>query len=198
MLSMPILNGRIGKWILALLEFDLRYESTKAVKGQAIADFITHHREGEVTLLELTHWGLFFDGSTCKQGGGVGIVLISPQGISFEYDIPIKLTSTNIQGEYEAILKGYQLLQGVKAESIEVFGDSQLVIYQLLSLYECKDDVLKKYYEECRELLNSFSFVIIKHIPRNQNQDANRLAQSASGYRQIVEILADEFIANED
>jgi len=54
MLSMPILNGRIGKWILALLEFDLRYESAKAVKGQAIADFITHHREGEVTLLELT------------------------------------------------------------------------------------------------------------------------------------------------
>ena len=40
MLSMPILNGRIGKWILALLEFDLRYESAKAVKGQIIADFI--------------------------------------------------------------------------------------------------------------------------------------------------------------
>jgi hypothetical protein len=33
MLSMPILNGRIGKWILALSEFDLRYESAKAVKG---------------------------------------------------------------------------------------------------------------------------------------------------------------------
>ena len=34
MLSMPILNGRMGKWILALSEFDLRYESTKAVKGK--------------------------------------------------------------------------------------------------------------------------------------------------------------------
>jgi len=78
MLSMPILNGRIGKWILALSEFDLRYESTKVVKGQAIADFITHHREGEVTLLELTTWASFFAGSTCKQGGGIGIVLISP------------------------------------------------------------------------------------------------------------------------
>jgi len=43
MLSMPILNGRIGKWILALLEFDLRYESATTVKGQAIADFITYH-----------------------------------------------------------------------------------------------------------------------------------------------------------
>ena len=32
MLSLPIFNGRIGKWILALSEFDLRYESAKAVK----------------------------------------------------------------------------------------------------------------------------------------------------------------------
>jgi len=78
MLSMPILNGRIGKWILAFLEFDLKYESAKAVKGQIIADFITHHHEKEITLLKLTPWALFFYGSTCKQGGGIGIVLISP------------------------------------------------------------------------------------------------------------------------
>jgi len=40
---MVILNGRIGKRILALSKFYLRYESAKAVKGQAIADFITQH-----------------------------------------------------------------------------------------------------------------------------------------------------------
>jgi hypothetical protein len=33
MLSVPILNGRIGKWILALSEFELRFESAKVVKG---------------------------------------------------------------------------------------------------------------------------------------------------------------------
>ena len=33
MLSMPILNGRVGKWILTLSEFNLKYESAKAVKG---------------------------------------------------------------------------------------------------------------------------------------------------------------------
>jgi len=33
MLSMLIMSGRIGKWILALSEFDLRYELAKAVKG---------------------------------------------------------------------------------------------------------------------------------------------------------------------
>ena len=43
MLSMPIMSGRIGKWILALSEFDLRYESAKAVKGQIMASFVTQH-----------------------------------------------------------------------------------------------------------------------------------------------------------
>ena len=73
MLSMLILNGRIEKWILALSEFDLRYESAKAVKGQVIADFITQHHKP-------VPWTLFFDGSSCKQGGGIGIVIISPWG----------------------------------------------------------------------------------------------------------------------
>ena len=48
MLSMPILNVRMGKWILALLEFDLKYESAKAVKGQVIADFVTQHHKPSV------------------------------------------------------------------------------------------------------------------------------------------------------
>jgi len=167
------------------LEFDLRYKSAKAVKGQAIANIITHLREGEVTLLELTPWALFFDGSTCKQGGGVGILLISPQGMSFEYAIPTKLTSTNNQAEYEATLRGIQLLHEVKAECVEIFGDSQLVINQLLGLYECKDDILRNIMKNAENLLILF-FVIMKPIRRNQNQEANRLAQSASGIGKLL------------
>ena len=43
MLSMPIMSGRIGKWLFALSEFDLRYELAKAVKGQIMVDFVTQH-----------------------------------------------------------------------------------------------------------------------------------------------------------
>jgi hypothetical protein len=77
MLSMLILSGRIGKWILALSEFDLCYESVKAVKGQVMADFVTQHCS-TVDSLEVTPWTLFFDGSTCGEGAGIDIVLISP------------------------------------------------------------------------------------------------------------------------
>jgi hypothetical protein len=118
--------------------------------------------------------------------------------MNFEYAIPIKPTSTNNQAEYEAILRGIQLLHEVNAECVEIFGDSQLVINQLLDLCESKDDILKKYYQECRELLSSFSSIIMKHIPRSQKQETNQVAHSASGYRQIVEILADAVVDEED
>ena len=39
--------------------------------------------------------------------------------------------------------------------------------------------------------------VTIRHIPRAQNQEANQLAQSASSYRQIQEILNNEVVAND-
>jgi hypothetical protein len=78
MLSLLILNGRIGKWIQALLEFDLRNESAKAVKVQVMADFVTHHCGPDVSIVEPAPWTLFFDGSSCGKGCGIGIVLISP------------------------------------------------------------------------------------------------------------------------
>jgi ribonuclease HI len=190
MLSMPILNGRIGKWILALSEFELRFESAKAIKGQIIADFITKHHGSLINLLEITPWALFFDGSSCGKGGGVGILLISPKGEMFEFAIPIQPTVTNNQAEYEALLRGLQYLKEAKAISIEIFGDLELVIKQSNGQYECRNDILRNYYEECKEILKSFQLVILQHIPRENNEEANRLAQSASGYRENQEVFA--------
>lgn len=52
MMSMAILNGRIGKWILALSVFDLRYEPAKVVKGQVMANFVTQHHGWSIKLVE--------------------------------------------------------------------------------------------------------------------------------------------------
>jgi ribonuclease HI len=189
MLSMPILNGRIGKWILALSEFELRFESAKAIKGQIIADFITKHHGSSINLLEITPWALFFDGSSCGKGGGVEILLISPRGEMFEFAISIQPTVTNNQAEYEVLLRGLQYLKEEKSISVEIFGDSKLVIKQLNGQYECRNDILWNYYEECKEILKSFQLVILQHIPRENNEEANRLAQSASGYRENQKVF---------
>jgi ribonuclease HI len=190
MLSMSILNGRIGKWILALSEFELRFESAKAIKGQIIADFITEHHGSSIYLLEITPWALFFDGSSCGKGGGVGILLISPKGEMFEFAIPIQPTVTNNQADYEALLRALQYLKEAKAISVEIFGDSELVIKQLNGQYECRNDILRNHYEESKKILKSFQLVILQHIPRENNGEENKLAQSASGYRENQEVFA--------
>jgi len=141
------MSGRIGKWILALSEFDLCYESAKAVKWQVMAYFVTQHC-GVVETLEIVPWTLFFGGSTCDRGAGISIVLISPQGRKYEFFLPIVATSTNNQAEYQALIKGLELLKEVHADVVEIFGDSMLVINQLAGSYECRSEVLITYYEK--------------------------------------------------
>ena len=91
---------------LALSEFDLRYESAKAVKGHIMADLVTQHC-GTVETLEIVPWALFFDESTCDRGAGIAIVLISSQGRKYEFSLPIVATSTNNQAEYQALIRGW-------------------------------------------------------------------------------------------
>jgi len=179
------MSGIIGKWILALSEFDLHYESAKALKGQIMGDCVTQHC-GLLGALEIAPWTLFFDGSMCDRGAGIGIVLISPQGKKYEFSLPIVATSTNNQAEYQALIKGLELLKEAHADAVEIFGDSMLVINQLAEIYECRSEVLKAYYERCVQLLKEFRDFRLEHIPRLHNEEANRLAQDASGYQPIL------------
>ena len=71
---------------------------------------------------------------------------------------------------------------------MEIFSDSLLVIKQLTGEYECKDDVLRVYHKACLDLLREFKTVTLEHIPKIHNEDANRLAQSVSGYRPILAV----------
>jgi ribonuclease HI len=139
-----------------LSEFELTFESAKAVKGQIIVDFIIEDRGPSINFREITPWALFFDGSSCGKGGGVGILLISPKGEMFEFAIPIQPSVTNNQGEYEPLLRRLQYLKEAKAISVEIFGDLELVIKQLNDQYECRNDILRNYYEECKEILKTF------------------------------------------
>ncbi|XP_050888416.1 uncharacterized protein LOC127093515 [Lathyrus oleraceus] len=83
MLSKPIMHSRIGKWALALTEYSLAFMPLRAMKGQIVSDFIVDHAvvESPQLQVELKPWRLFFDGSTHKDGSGVGIMIISLDGI---------------------------------------------------------------------------------------------------------------------
>jgi len=150
-----------------------------------MADFVTQHC-GAVETLEIVPWTIFFDGSTCDRGAGIGIVLISPRGRKYEFSLPIVATSTNNQAEYQALIKGLELLREVHADVVEVFGDSMLVINQLAGSYECRSEVLITYHERSMQLLKEFKDFRLEHVPRLHNEEANRLAQHASGYQPMI------------
>nr|ABA97504.1 retrotransposon protein, putative, unclassified [Oryza sativa Japonica Group] len=101
-----------------------------------------------------------------------------PSGASFEFAYTIKPYATNNQAEYEAVLKGLQLLKEVEADAVEIMGDSLLVISQLVGEYECKNGTLMVYNERCRELMDGFRLVTLKHVSREQNVEANDLGDA--------------------
>jgi hypothetical protein len=111
MLQQPILSGRVGNWAYALIEYDWAYEPLKSMKSQVVADFIVEHNidqnnDESCNLVSVHPWKLFFNGSTCREGQDVGIVLILPRGAIFEQSVRLEYYCTNNQAEYEAILLG--------------------------------------------------------------------------------------------
>jgi hypothetical protein len=96
MLSAPVLKGRLGKWMFALSEFDIRYQPAKAVKGQALADLIAERVNTNIVALSVRAWAMYFDGSVCGDGCGIGILLVSPRGATYfsrsDYLLPVPTT----------------------------------------------------------------------------------------------------------
>jgi hypothetical protein len=106
MLSAPVLKGRLGKWMFALLEFDIRYQPVKAVKGQALADLIAERTSSDIAALSIRAWAMYFDGSVCGDGSGIGILLVSPLGATYSFSIRLPTPCTNNLAEYEAVYCG--------------------------------------------------------------------------------------------
>jgi hypothetical protein len=52
----------------------------KAVKGQALVDLITERINTNITTLYVRAWAMYFDGSACEDGCGIGVLLVSLRG----------------------------------------------------------------------------------------------------------------------
>jgi hypothetical protein len=142
MLSAPVLKGRLGKWMFALSEFDIGYQPAKAVKGQALADLIAERINTNIAVLSVKAWAMYFDGSVCGDGSGIGILLVSPRGATYSFSFRLPIPCTNNLAEYKAVHKGMELLLEAGAEAVDVFGDSKLVVSQLTEEYRCDSEVL--------------------------------------------------------
>jgi ribonuclease HI len=184
MMQKPILSGRLGKWAYSLVEYELTYEPLQAMKGKVITDFIADHSTdtGDTSLVEICPWMIFFDGSVCARGCEVGFVIISPGGVMQEMAIQLESKCTNNRAEYEALAAGLEALLGMGVKHDMAYGDSQLVVQQVLGENQRFDGTLNHCLEECRELISRLDMFRIKHIGRKDNMVTNWLAPQASGY----------------
>jgi ribonuclease HI len=145
--------------MFALSEFDIRYQPVKVVKGQALVDLIAERINTNITTLSVQTWAIFFDGSTCEDGCGIGIMLVSPRGVTYSFSVRLPAPCTNNLAEYEAVRKGMELLLEVGAEVVEIFRDSKLVISQLTEEYKCESKSLFPLWMQCRELVTQFRYI---------------------------------------
>ena len=152
-----------------LAPFDIKFMPQKAVKGQAIADFLAAHPwpdneelhddlpDDEVMLAEIKTWQLYFDGTARSRGVRVGIVFVTPFGGLIPYSCALLEICSNNVAEYEPFIIGLELAHEMRIDQLEVFGDSQLIIRQINGQYEVRDAKLAPLYKRERSLMNPSS-----------------------------------------
>ncbi len=87
--------------------------------------------------------------------------------------------ATNNQAEYRAVISGLEKAIELGAKRVELKLDSQLVVRQANGRYRIKNIALKPLYQRVKQLLDSLESFTIIHIPREQNTEADRLANRA-------------------
>jgi len=88
---------------------------------------------------------MFFDGSSSKEGAGVGIVLTSLANEVFTFSYKLEFETTNNIAEYEALILGLKAVKDLNVKKLEVFGDSELVVLQVRNKYQARQLRLKQY-----------------------------------------------------
>ncbi|CAM8928328.1 unnamed protein product [Rhodiola kirilowii] len=192
-LSRPVLSGRLAKWAMLLKQYDLVFVPQRATKGQAIADFFADHpvpAEWEFSIDlpgedifyidVLPPWQMFFDGAARRDGAGAGVVFVSPENHLLPFSFTLTQLCSNNMAEYQALLLGLQMARQISIDKMDIYGDSQLVINQVLGDYEVRKDDLIPYHRHATQLLSEFDSISIGHVPRSANKLADALANLAA------------------
>ena len=87
-----------------------------------MADFIAEFTSPDEDSLtyEAERWMIQTDGSSTQKMGGVGVVIITPDGEILKYEVRLKFPATSNEAEYEGILTGLRLKRALRAKNLLV------------------------------------------------------------------------------
>ena len=90
----------------------------------------------------------------------------------------IGITTNNV-AEYQALIAALQKAIKLGGTAVKILSDSELLVRQLNGRYKIKSAGLRPLYLEVVKLLGQFEAVSLKHIPRELNAEADKLANDS-------------------
>jgi ribonuclease HI len=150
----------------------LAYAPRKAIKSQSLAYFVAEWTDTQLPppKIHTECWTLYFDGSVMKTRAGAGLLFISPLGEHTRYTVHLHFPVSNNMAEYEALLCGLRITIETGIKRLDVRGDSQLVIDQVIKNASCHDDKMEAYCNAVRALEDKFYGIELNHVPRRHNE----------------------------
>ncbi|HEX9608670.1 MAG TPA: ribonuclease HI family protein [Candidatus Paceibacterota bacterium] len=130
---------------------------------------------------------LYTDGGARGNPGpaGAGAVIAEENGTVIKEVSEFLGKQTNNFAEYQAVILGLKKLKQLFGSAvwhmdIEVRLDSELIVRQLSGKYQIKEPTLFPQYIAVHNMrVKDFSHVTFRHIPREKNKEADRLANEA-------------------
>jgi ribonuclease HI len=189
-------SGRVAKWAIELAAHTIQYKPRMMIKSQIIADFFANWGEHQYLPLapDSTHWRMHFDGSKLLESLGAGVILTSPKGDKLQYVLQIHFRASNNVAEYEALVHGLKMAKQIGIRRILCFGDSDLVTYQVLGDWDAKDANMASYRFYVQQLSGFFEGCEFHHVPRANNEEADRLSKIGSTKQDILAGVSLEII----
>ena len=123
---------------------------------------------------------IYVDGACSGNPGKAGIgVVINANGQCVKEISRFIGKATNNIAEYSALICALREAIILKAKRIKVFTDSELIYRQVMGQYKVKNQKLKILWEEVQLLQKKFDSVVLMHVLRDKNKEADRLATSS-------------------
>jgi len=95
-------------------------------------------------------------------------------------------TQTNNAAEYEALIWGLENVSKLGFSEVTVYADSELLVKQVNGAYRVKNEGLKPLFGKVVVLLRGFSKTRVEHVRREQNAEADAMANEAMDARVTV------------
>jgi ribonuclease HI len=129
----------------------------------------------------IEHLILYIDGASRGNPGraGAGVRITDEEGRKISEVSRYLGHKTNNEAEYWALLLGLREAKRLGGEALRIFTDSELVERQIRGVYRVRDLNLKALHKAVLQDLNGFSSFEIESIPREENKEADRLANQA-------------------